>query len=62
MSQESAQHKIESSHSNQIKSFDDSIYFRINWLSETNPDVDQHIQKFSQYLNDKSNEAKVFDN
>ena len=60
LSQESGQHKIESSHSNQIKSFDDTIYFKINWLSETTPEVDRHIHKFSQYLDDRSNDPKVW--
>ena len=55
-------HKIESSHSNQIKSFDDSIYFKINWLGnnpESDPEIDKHILQFQQLFDDKSNEPKV---
>ena len=55
-------HKIESSHSNQIKSFDDSIYFKINWLGDnpdSDPEIDRHIRRFEEQLDEKSIEPKV---
>ena len=58
-------HKIESSHSNQIKSFDDSIYFKINWLGnnpESDPQIDKHIHYFDQLLDQNSNQPKVQNN
>ncbi len=50
---DSSDHKIERSHSNSIPSFDDSIYYKINWFpnqfnsqdSNHNQDSDQNDPK-----------------
>ncbi|CAG2182099.1 unnamed protein product, partial [Oppiella nova] len=50
--------KIETSHQNENKFFDDSIYYKINWLGDRHEtitdDIHQHITAFA----DKSNEPK----
>lgn len=46
---DSLTHKIETSHSNSIPSFDDSIYYTINWL-------DAHQHQHSQH---QHNDPKV---
>jgi hypothetical protein len=51
---DSSDHKIERSHSNSIPSFDDSIYYNINWLG--NQFNDQHLDHNQ---DDDQNDPKV---